>query len=314
MGTLIAIRLRNAAALLVLATLLCFTLVVSAPGNVAVLIAELRTPKATFEQVRAVETELGLNDPLVVRYGNWLGGALQGDLGVSYKTGDHIGPTLGSRLPVTFTLVAGGACFAMLLSFALGFVGALWPGRFGDAFTRITALLGASMPSFFVGALLIYFFAVKLRLFPTFGSAGFSSWILPWITIGLLPAAVLSRVVRVGLEEAMAMPFALTAAAKGLSRRASLFRHALPNIAPTYINALGAQSGLMVVGAVVVEPLFALKGVSDFFLQGVLFRDFMVVQACLLIFLTFFIIVNLIADIGIMFTDPKLRRQGGAGT
>ncbi|MBB3773990.1 peptide/nickel transport system permease protein [Angulomicrobium tetraedrale] len=310
MSTLIAIRLRNAVVLLVLATMLCFALVVSAPGNVAVLIAELRTPKATFEQIRVVEEELGLNQPLILRYGSWLNGALHGNLGVSYKTGDAIGPALASRLPITLTLVVGGAAFAMLLSFALGFLGALWPGRFGDALSRVIALLGASMPSFFVGALLIYALAVELGLFPTFGTAGLSSWVLPWMTIGLLPAAVLSRVVRVGLEEAMARPFALTASAKGLSRRAILFRHALPNIAPTYINALGAQGGAMVVGAVVVEPLFALKGVADLFLQGVLFRDFMVVQACLLVFLTSFILLNLMVDIGMMFTDPKLRRQG----
>lgn len=312
MKTFILGRLRNSAFLLFLATMLCFTLVVAAPGNVAVLIAELRSPRATFEQIRAVENELGLNDPIIVRYGHWLGGALQGDLGISYKTGDYIGTAIGTRLPVTLTLIAGGASFAMLLSFALGFIGAMRPGRFTDTLTRVVALLGASMPSFFVGALLVYTFAVHLRWLPTFGAEGVKSWILPWITIGLLPAAVLSRVVRVGLEEAMAMPFALTASAKGLKRSQILFRHALPNIAPTYINALGAQSGLMVVGAVVVEPLFALKGVSDFFLQGVLFRDFMVVQACLLMFLSFFILVNLVVDIAIIFTDPKLRRQGAS--
>ncbi len=310
MKTMILIRLRNTVVLLLLATLLCFTLVVSAPGNVAVLIAELRSPKSTFEQIRAVEEELGLNDPIVVRYGNWLTGAMRGDLGISYKTGESIGPALASRLHVTAILVAGGACIAMLFSFALGFVGALWPGRASDVATRVIALLGASMPSFFVGALLIYGLAVELRLLPTFGDAGLTSWVMPWMTIGLLPAAVLSRVVRVGLEEAMARPFALTASAKGLSRAQTLFKHALPNIAPSYINALGAQGGAMVVGAVVVEPLFALKGVADLFLQGVLFRDFMVVQACLLIFLTSFIVLNLLVDIGMMFTDPKLRRQG----
>ena len=310
MGILIALRLRNAAVLLVLATMLCFALVVSAPGNVAVLVAELRSPKASFEQIRQVEEELGLNDPLPVRYGNWLNGALHGDLGISYKTGENIGPMLGSRLPITLMLVVGGACFATFLSFALGFLGALWPGGVRDTATRVLALLGASMPSFFVGALLIYGLAVQLRLLPTFGADGLSSWIMPWMTIGFLPAAVLSRVVRVGLEEAMARPFALTATAKGLPRGAILFSHALPNIAPTYVNALGAQSGAMVVGAIVVEPLFALKGVSDLFVQGVLFRDFMVVQACLLVFLTFFIVLNLLVDIAIMFLDPKLRRQG----
>jgi peptide/nickel transport system permease protein len=310
MLTLVSRRLRNSLVLLILATLLCFTLVVSAPGNIAVLIAELRTPKATFADIHKIELELGLNQPIVTRYSHWLTGALQGNLGISYKTGEDIGPALSSRLPITATLVAGGATFALLFSFVLGFAGALWPGRFADVATRTIALLGASMPSFFVGALLIYGLAVQLRLLPTFGSDGLASWILPWITIGLLPAAVLSRVVRVGLEEAMSRPFALTAVAKGLTRRTILIRHALPNIAPTYINALGAQTGAMVVGAVVVEPLFALKGVADLFLSGVLFRDFMVVQACLLVFISFFILLNLLVDIGMMFTDPKLRRQG----
>jgi peptide/nickel transport system permease protein len=284
--------------------------VVSAPGNIAVLIAELRSPNASFADIHKIEEELGLNDPIPVRYGRWLENALTGNLGISYKTGEEVGPALASRLPVTAILVAGGASVALVLSLVFGFAGALWPRQWPDVLGRGVALLGASMPSFFVGALLIYGLAVELHLLPTFGLAGPSSWILPWLTIGLLPAAVLSRVVRVGLEEAMARPFALTAVAKGLTRRAILFRDALPNIAPTYINALGAQTGVMVVGAVVVEPLFAWHGVGDLFLTGIRFRDFMVVQACLLIFISFFILLNLMVDIGMIFTDPKLRRQG----
>lgn len=310
MLALVSRRIRNSFVLLILATLLCFTLVVSAPGNIAVLIAELRSPNATFADIQKIEQELGLNEPIPVRYAGWLKDALTGNLGISYKTGEEVGPALASRLPVTAMLVAGGASVALLLSLVFGFAGAMWPRRWPDVLGRLVALLGASMPSFFVGALLIYGLAVELRLLPTFGLAGPSSWILPWFTIGLLPAAVLSRVVRVGLEEAMARPFALTAVAKGLTRRAILFRDALPNIAPTYINALGAQTGVMVVGAVVVEPLFAWHGVGDLFLTGIRFRDFMVVQACLLIFISFFILLNLMVDIGMIFTDPKLRRQG----
>lgn len=310
MLALVSRRIRNSLVLLILATLLCFTLVVSAPGNIAVLIAELRSPQATFADIQKIEEELGLNDPIPVRYAGWLKNALAGNLGISYKTGEEVGPALAGRLPVTAMLVAGGASVALLLSLVFGFAGALWPRQWPDVVGRLVALLGASMPSFFVGALLIYGLAVELRLLPTFGLAGPSSWILPWITIGLLPAAVLSRVVRVGLEEAMARPFALTAVAKGLTRRAILFRDALPNIAPTYINALGTQTGVMVVGAVVVEPLFAWHGVGDLFLTGIRFRDFMVVQACLLIFIAFFILLNLMVDIGMIFTDPKLRRQG----
>jgi peptide/nickel transport system permease protein len=308
-SNLVAIRLRNALALLLCATLFCFILVVSAPGNVAQLVAELRSPRVTPEAIQAIEIELGLHDPLIMRYGRWLSGALQGDLGISYKTGQDIGAGIASRLPITATLVAGGMVFAVLFSLVLGFLGALL-GRFGDTLTRAIAVLGASVPTFFLGAMLILLMGVTLGLLPTFGSAGLISWILPWVTLGVMPAAVLSRVVRVGLEEAMTRPYALTAVAKGLSPRGILWRHALPNVAPSYVNALCTQCASMVAGTIVVEPLFALKGVSDMFLQAALFRDFMVVQAVLFLFLVCYILIFLIADIGLIFTDPKLRRQG----
>lgn len=305
----IAKRARNAVLLLFLASVLCFTLVVSAPGNVAILIAELRTPTATKEDIAKVEEELGLNKPLLERYGFWLQGALNGNLGISYKTGEDVGTALRSRLSVTATLVAGGAVVAFVLSLLVGFIGALWAHRIPDFITRGIALLGASTPSFFVGALLVYAFSVSWHLFPTFGFTGPVSWVLPWLTLGFLPAAVLSRVVRVGFEDAMAKPYVLTARSKGFSPTRILFRDALPNISPTYLNALGTQIGTMVVGAVVVEPLFAWQGLGDLFLAGVRFRDFMVVQACLLVFITFFIILNVVVDIGITLTDPRLRRQ-----
>ncbi|MES0101363.1 ABC transporter permease [Mesorhizobium sp. M0019] len=309
MFAFIAKRARNAVLLLFLASVLCFALVVSAPGNVAILIAELRTPTATKADIAKVEEELGLNKPLLERYGFWLNGAIHGDFGISYKTGEAVGASLKSRLAVTATLVAGGAVVAFLLSLFVGFVGALWAHRAPDVVTRGSALLGASTPSFFVGALLVYAFSVTWHVFPTFGFAGPVSWVLPCLTLGFLPAAVLSRVVRVGFEEAMAKPYVLTAMSKGLSRTSILVRDAIPNIAPTYLNALGTQIGTMVVGAVVVEPLFAWQGIGDLFLTGVRFRDFMVVQACLLVFITFFIILNVVVDICITLTDPRLRLQ-----
>ena len=311
MLTLVLKRTRNAVILLFLASVLCFGLVVSAPGNIAILIAELRTPSASHAQIRAIEEELGLNDPLPTRYMHWLKGVTQGDFGISYKTGEPVGAAIAGRLLTTGTLLVGAAGFAVMLSFLLGFIGALRPYGIIDATTRGIALLGASTPQFFLGAILVYAFAVGLSLFPTFGFGGVRSWILPWISLGLLPASVLSRVVRVGLEEEMARPFATTGRAKGFARNVILFRDALPNILPAYINALGAQATAMTVGAVVIEPLFAWQGVGDLFLEGVKFRDYMVVQAGLLIFISFFILLNLVVDILVMLSDPKLRRQGG---
>lgn len=158
--------------------------------------------------------------------------------------------------------------------------------------------------------MLIFVFAVNLRWVPTFGSAGWTSYILPWLTISMLPAAVLSRILRVGLEEAMSKPYAITARSRGFGRSAVLLRDALINVAPPFITAWGTQTAIMVVASVVVEPIFAWHGLGDLFLTGVRFRDFMIVQACLLIFITLFIILNLVVDIVVGLVDPKLRRQG----
>jgi peptide/nickel transport system permease protein len=244
-----------------------------------------------------------------MRYVDWLGDAVRGDFGISYRTGQAVSADLPQRMMVTGTLIAGSAVIATLLSLLLGFLGAFWPYKLPDRVSRGLALLGASTPTFFVGALMIYAFSVTFQLFPSFGFKGPASWVLPWLTVAALPAAVLSRVVRVGLEEAMSSPFVLTAKSKGFGRTTILFRDALPNITPVFINALGTQVGLMTATSIIVEPLFAWQGLGDYFLAGVRFRDFMVVQACLLIFLTFFIVVNLIVDLAVLLTDPRIRRQ-----
>jgi peptide/nickel transport system permease protein len=303
-------RFQQSVVLLFLASLLCFALVVSAPGNVAILIAELRGMISTPGYVDQIAHEIGLDKPLLVRYFDWISAVLHGSFGISYRTGNDVNATLLERISITATLISGGAVMALILSFTLGFLGALWPYRLPDRFARVLALLGASTPTFFVGALLIYAFSVSFRLFPSFGFGGPNSWILPWITISVLPAAGLSRVVRVGLEEAMSRPFVLTAKSKGLTRHAILFRDALPNILPSYVSALGTQVGLMTASAIIVEPLFAWQGLGEYFLSGVRFRDFMVVQACLLIFLTFFIVVNFTVDLVVLAADPRIRRQG----
>lgn len=303
-------RAQHSLVLLFLASVLCFSLVVSAPGNVAILIAELRGMITTPGYVEQIAEEIGLHKPLLVRYADWIAGVLQGDFGISYRTGVAVSETLAQRLSVTATLIAGGAIMALVISFVLGFVGALWAYRVPDRLARVVALLGASTPTFFLGALLIYLFSVSLRLLPSFGYAGPETWIMPWLAISALPAAGLSRVIRVGLEEAMSRPYVLTAMSKGLSRPAILFRDALPNVMPGYINALGTQVGLMTASAIIVEPLFAWQGLGEYFISGVRFRDFMVVQACLMMFLTFFIIVNLIVDLAVLAVDPRIRKQG----
>lgn len=295
--------------LMVAATALTFALVTAAPGNVAALIAERAAGAgADGQMIERIAEELGLNDPLPVRYLRWLGDALTGDFGISLRTGKPILEEFSERIPVTATLLAGGGILALIYSLGLGLWGAVSNGGIADRLLHGIALVGASSPNFFVAALLVIAFAVGLSWVPSFGLYGPSSWILPCVTIALFPGSVLSRVVRVNLQEAMARPFATTGFSKGMTRGAVLFREALPNIAIPYITTLGAQFTLMIIGAIVVERVFGLNGVGAFFIEAIRFRDFVGMQAVLTLFVVFFVSVNLLADLVAMLIDPRLRR------
>ena len=300
-------RTGSAVVLMFLASILCFVLVASAPGRVAILIAEARFPGASAAEIERIEQELGLDQPLPIRYAHWLGQALTGDLDVSFRTRQDVTDELLERLPVTALLVGGAGAVALVLGVGLG-VGATVAGGTTDRVFRGFALIGASTPNFFVAALLILVFAVTLDWLPSLGLRGPASWLMPCFTLALIPGAVLSRVVRVSLEEAMAKPYALTARSKGFGRTRILLIDALPNVFPRLITAFGTQFALMVQGAMVVEPIFAWQGIGTYFVEAVRFRDFPVVQACLLLFAFFFIVVNLLVDVVAAYTDPRQRR------
>ncbi len=291
------------------ATALTFALVTAAPGNVAALIAERAAGAgADGQMIARIAKELGLNDPLPVRYFRWLGDAFAGDFGVSLRTGKPISEEFAERIPVTAALLAGGGILALLYSLALGIVGAASNGGGTDRLLHGIALVGASTPNFFVAALLVIVFAVGLGWVPSFGLYGWTSWLLPCVTISLFPGSVLARVVRVNLQEAMARPFATTGFAKGMSRGEVLVREALPNIAIPYITTFGAQFTLMIIGAIVVERVFGLNGIGAFFIEAIRFRDFVGMQAVLTLFVVFFVTVNLLVDLVAMLIDPRLRR------
>lgn len=302
-------RIALAVLLILAATALTFALVAAAPGNVASLIAErIVGAGADGEIIKRIANDLGLNDPLPVRYLNWLGGALKGDFGISLRTGKPISQEFSERIPVTLALMSGGGVIAFFLSLGLGIAGAVSNGGFVDRMLHGVALIGASTPNFFVAAILVIVFSVMLGWVPAFGRSGFSSWLLPWFTIALFPASVLARVVRVNLQEAMSRPFATTGFAKGLTRRQVLLREALPNILVPFLTTFGAQFTLMMIGSIVVETVFALRGIGSFFIDAIRFRDFIGMQAVLLLFVVFFVSVNLVVDVIAVLADPRQRR------
>jgi len=295
--------------LMLAATALTFALVSAAPGNVAALIAERAAGAgADGEMIAKIADDLGLNDPLPVRYMRWLGDAVTGDFGVSLRTGKPMAEEFATRIPKTLVLLAGGGALALFLSLLMGLAGAVSNGGVVDRLLHGLALIGASTPNFFVAAMLVIVFSVWLRWVPTFGVSGFTSWLMPWVTIALFPGSVLARVVRVNLQEAMSRPFATTGFAKGMTRRAVLLREALPNILIPYMTTFGAQFTLMIIGAIVVERVFGLNGIGAFFIEAIRFRDFIGMQAVLMLFVVFFVTVNLLVDLCAMSADPRLRR------
>lgn len=302
-------RVALAVLLMLAATALTFALVTAAPGNVAALIAERAAGAgADAAMIKRIADDLGLNDPLPLRYLNWLGGALTGDFGISLRTGKPISQEFAERIPVTMALMAGGGVIAFFISLGFGIAGAVSNGGIVDRLLHGVALIGASTPNFFVAAVLVIIFSVMLGWVPTFGISGLTSWLLPWVTIALFPASVLSRVVRVNLQEAMSRPFATTGFSKGLTRRQVLLREALPNILVPFLTTFGAQFTLMMIGSIVVETVFALRGIGSFFIDAIRFRDFIGMQAVLMLFVVFFVSVNLIVDVIAVFADPRLRR------
>ncbi|MER8772318.1 ABC transporter permease [Mesorhizobium sp. M0306] len=306
-------RMLLACLLILAASALTFALVAAAPGNVAALIAERAAgPGADAQMIAKIGNELGLYDPLPIRYGRWLSGALAGDFGISLRTGKPISSEFAARIPMTAALLAGGGILAFIFSIALGIAGAVSNGGVMDRFLHAFSLIGASTPNFFVAALLVIVFSVMLGWVPTFGTSGFTSWLLPWVTIALFPASVLSRVVRVNLQEAMSRPFATTGFAKGYTRTQVLLREALPNIAIPFLTTFGAQFTLMIIGSIVVETVFALRGVGAFFIEAIRFRDFIGMQSVLLLFVVFFVMVNFIVDMICTVADPRMRRARGA--
>jgi len=310
---LISRRAMLALTMILIASALTFSIIAVAPGNVAALIAERTAgPAASAALVKKIADDLGLNDPLPVRYGNWLASALTGDLGDSLKTGKSIAQEFSERIPITGILLLGGGIIAFFTSLGVGLAGAISNGGIIDKILRAFSLIGASTPNFFVAALLVILFSVTLGWLPTFGSAGFLSWILPCVTISMFPGSVLSRVVRVNLQEIMSRPFATTGFAKGYTRSGVLFNEAMPNIAVPYLTVFGAQFTLMIIGSIVVESVFALKGIGSFFIEAIRFRDFISMQAILLLFIVFFVFVNLLVDVICLFIDPRIRRQGHA--
>jgi peptide/nickel transport system permease protein len=296
---------------LAFASLVVFGVLEVLPGDAA---QTMLGASATPEAVAALSHKLGLDQPVAARYAAWIGGALRGDLGQSYAYNSPIGPLILGRLAVSGPLALLSMSIAGAVALSAGVYAAERRGRAGDAVVMTASQLGLAVPNFWFGIVLVLIFAVHWRIAP---AGGFPGWgnparalaalLLPALALGLVQAAILTRVTRSALVEALNEDFMRTARAKGLSRNAALWRHALPNALPPILTIVGLQFANLVAGAVVVENVFVLPGLGRLIAQSIANRDVLVVEDCVMGLAAFVIALNFLVDLASAAIDPRLR-------
>jgi peptide/nickel transport system permease protein len=308
----LARRVLYSLAVLIGVLVVVFALVHLVPGDpVRIALGTRYTPEA----YQALRSASGLDRPLVVQFFSYLGNALTGDLGVSFRNGDPVTVTLLDRLPATVSLGVVGIVIALLIAVPAGVWSALREGRASDAIVRITSQFGVSVPDFWLGILLIALFATTLGWLPTsgyrplFGDPG--GWlrhiILPGLTVGLVAAAIMTRYIRSAVLEVASMGYVRTARSKGLPPRVVTFRHTVRNALIPILTITGIQLATILGGVIVVEVVFAWPGLGRLVFNAVASRDYPVIQGAVLLIAALFLLINLIVDALYAVADPRIR-------
>ncbi len=264
-------------------------------------------PEATEEQVQAVRDRLGLNDPLYVQFGRFLGNVVQGDFGDSLWQRVPALPVVLGRVPKTLYLTAVTMLIAVPLALLLGIISAVKPRSFADRIVTVTSLAGVSTPEFWLGIMLILLFSVKLGWFPTSGFGGASFVALPALTLAVRPIGRISQVVRSTMLDELGRAYVTTARAKGLPDRVVISYHALKNAAIPILTMMGDEAAALLNGAVVIETVFGWPGVGSLLIQSIEHRDLPLVEASVVVIALMIIIVNLLVDLAYALFDPRVR-------
>jgi peptide/nickel transport system permease protein len=308
---MVARRLALGLLTLWIVSLIVFLGVALLPGDIA---TEILGQSATEETVAAFRRELGLNEPLHLRYADWLWGILQGDFGQSLANNRPVAELIETRLGNTLFLAVVAAAVSVPLAIGLGVIAALFRNSLFDRGINVFALTNISFPEFFVAYIMILIFAVELGWLPSLSNVGpgDSLWqrlysvILPAATLTLIVMAHMMRMTRAAIVNLMASPYIEMAALKGLGRRRIVMRHALPNAWAPIINVVVLNLAYLVVGVVVVEVVFVYPGLGQLMVDSVSKRDIPVVQACSMVFAAAYVLLNLTADILSIVSNPRL--------
>ncbi len=283
---------------------LVFALIHFIPGDPAqAMLGEGATP----EEVNQLRERLGLNRPILVQYGSFLRGLVRGDLGISLRNDQPVTRQILERVPATAELAFASMTVAILIAVPLGIVAAVWRGTGIDFSAMTLSLVGISVPNFWLGPLLAIIFAVELGWLPVGGRGTLAHLVLPAVTLGAALAAILARMTRASLLEELGEPYVLAARAKGVSRTRAILHHAFRNSLIPIVTILGLQFGVVLTGAVITETIFAWPGIGRLLIQSISFRDYPLVQGCVLLIAVTYVGVNLLTDLTYSFLDPRIR-------
>lgn len=294
----------------ILAVLVCMTVLLISfgltrvAGDPALAVAG---PQATAEDVATIRRAYGLDRPLPEQFFDWVGAALQGDLGRSYLFREPVAELIRARLPVTLTLGLVGIGFALLIALPLGVVAALREGTLTDRMVMLVALIGQAMPSFWLALLLIIGLGLRLQWLPIGGIDDWTGYVLPGLVLSFSGIPALMRLTRSGMVEALRSDYIRTARAKGLSRLSIVLKHAARNAAMPVVAIAAVQLGFMLGGSIVIESVFSLPGVGFLAWESISKNDFPVVQAVVLLLAVIYIALTLSADLLNAALDPRLR-------
>ena len=283
---------------------LVFSLLHLVPGDpVETMLGESAAP----QEIARVRAQLGLDRPLYVQYWTFLEGVGQGDLGVSLRTNTPVAQAIADRMPATIELAIAAMCLAIVVAIPLGIIAAVSAGSVVDVAATTLALAGISMPNFWLGPLLAIVFAVTLGWLPVSGSGTLAHLVLPAITLGAPLGAVLARMTRASVLEELRELYVLAARARGVSRARAVLRHAFRNSLIPIVTVLGLQMGALLTGAVITETIFAWPGVGRLLIQSINFRDYPLVQGCILLIAVTYVAMNLLTDLAYGLLDPRIR-------
>lgn len=285
---------------------LVFSLIHLIPGDPA---RAMLGEAASQEDVDALRERLGLNDPLLAQYGTFLVGLTRGDLGTSMRTGQPVASQILERMPATIELAGAAMFVAIAFALPLGIIAAVWRGTIVDHAATTLALTGISIPNFWLGPLLAIVFAIELGWLPVSGRGTWAHLILPAVSLGAALAAILARMTRATLLEELREVYVRAARARGVSRARAVLRHAFRNSLIPVVTLLGLQFGAVLTGAVITETIFSWPGVGRLLVQSIGFRDYPLVQGCILLIAITYVSMNLITDLFYGVIDPRIRYE-----